>query len=177
MKRRYWLCKRGDVFYVKDALTKKLTSLQTTDAAEAERLLAARVEALLQPSINLNIARTYLTAADPNMAARTWQTVMDAFTARSGRASTKTRRERGARSKTFNVIRHKKLIETRAEDLLDDRKHSTNHFLRCWHNLAIGLGWFRSVRRSRAAPRPARALLSTPCRACVSGEEWSGNAS
>jgi integrase len=144
VKRRFWLCKRGDVFYVKDALTKKLTSLQTTDATEAERLLAARVEAVLQPSINLNIARTYLAAADPNAATRTWQNVMDAFTARSGRDSTKTRRERGARSKTFNAIRHKNLIETRSDDLravLDDRKHSTNHFLRCWHNLAVGLGW------------------------------------
>lgn len=144
MKRRFWLCKRGDVFYVKDALTKKLTSLQTTDAAEAERLVAARVEAALQPSLNLNIARTYLTAADPNVATRTWQTVMDAFTGRSGRASTKARRERGARSKAFNALRHRKLIETRADDLraiLDDKKHSTNHFLRCWHNLAIGLGW------------------------------------
>jgi len=52
VKRRFWLCKRGDVFYVKDALTKKLTSLQTNDAAEAERLVAARVEAVLQPSLN-----------------------------------------------------------------------------------------------------------------------------
>jgi hypothetical protein len=44
----------------------------------------------------------------------------------------------------FNAIRRKKLIETRADDLravLDDKRHSTNHFLRCWHNLAIGLGW------------------------------------
>ena len=179
MKRRFWLCKRGDVFYVKDALTRKLTSLQTTDAAEAERLVAARVEAVLQPSINLNIARTYLAAADPNVTARTWQTVMDAFTARSGRASTKARRERGARSKAFDAIRQKGLIETRADDLravLDDKRHSTNHFLRCWHNLAIGLGWLPwpiipSKLWPKGEEKPKRAITEAEHRQIIAAEQ------
>ncbi len=179
MKRRFWLCKRGDVFYVKDALTKKLTSLQTTDAAEAERLMAARVEAVLQPSLNLNIARTYLAAADPYVAARTWQTVMDAFTARSGRGSTKARRERGARSKAFDAIRQKRLIETRADDLravLDDKRHSTNHFLRCWHNLAMGFGWLPwpiipPKLWPKAEGKPKRAITELEHRQIIAAEQ------
>jgi hypothetical protein len=144
VKKRFWLCKRGNVFYLKHAATKKITSLGTTDEEQAQRLLFAKIESLLQPSFSLNIAKTYLAAADPKITTRTWKTVMTEFTARGRRDSTKNRRGRGAKSKAFDSIRDKKLIETTADDLrtvLADNKTSTNHFLRCWHNLATGLGW------------------------------------
>ena len=45
MKKRFWLCKRGGVFYIKDALTRKRTSLKTSDDVEADRLFQTQISA------------------------------------------------------------------------------------------------------------------------------------
>jgi hypothetical protein len=48
------------------------------------------------------------------------------------------------RCDVFAALRDKKLVETTPDDLrrvLADSRTSTNHFLRCLHNLAVGLGW------------------------------------
>ncbi len=67
MKKRYRLVRRGErnTFYCFDTLTKKRTSLETGNPEEADRLIAAKNEACLQPVMNLQIARVYLHHTDP----------------------------------------------------------------------------------------------------------------
>src|SRR5271165_573586 len=77
MKTRFILFKRAGVFYSEDTTTRKQHSLRTKDEAEALTLLHSKNEAHRQPVLNLHIARTYLTASDPAMGQRTWQSVME----------------------------------------------------------------------------------------------------
>ena len=79
MKPRFQMFLRGTTYYYEDTVTRKQLSLRTRDRATALRLLNARNEAEQSPAINLQIARAYLTATDPKIAARTWQEVMDAM--------------------------------------------------------------------------------------------------
>lgn len=69
--------------------------------------------------------------------------VMDeSFVAR--KESSKERRRRAMKARVFDSIRERKIIETTADDLravMADGKPSTNHFLHCLHNLAVGMGW------------------------------------
>jgi hypothetical protein len=80
MKTRFILFKRAGVYYSEDTVTRKQHSLRTKDEAEALTLLHSKNEAHRQPVLNLQIARTYLTAVDPEVAKRTWQTAMDELT-------------------------------------------------------------------------------------------------
>jgi hypothetical protein len=70
-------CRASGVWYIENTVTRHQESLRTRDADEAERLVIARNEAQRQPAINLQIARAYLSAADPGSVSRTWQFVMD----------------------------------------------------------------------------------------------------
>jgi hypothetical protein len=79
MNQRFILFRRNRVFYSEDTTTGKQISLRTKDLAEAKTLLHAKNESVRQPAINLQIARAYLTACDPQIARRTWQDVMDAI--------------------------------------------------------------------------------------------------
>jgi hypothetical protein len=67
MKKRFILCRRRATYYLEDRVTRKQQSLQTKDRATAERLLHARNEAEQQPAVNLQIARAYLAASDPQI--------------------------------------------------------------------------------------------------------------
>ena len=58
----------------------RLLELRTNDEAEALARLHSKNEAYRQPVLNSQIARTYLTATDPQVANRTWQTPMDEMT-------------------------------------------------------------------------------------------------
>ncbi|MBA3543764.1 MAG: tyrosine-type recombinase/integrase [Chthoniobacterales bacterium] len=144
MKNRYRMFRRrGGVYYLQDSATGKQESLRTMKRAEAESLLGARNTALQQPLINLEIAKAYLMAADPRMAERTWEDVMGEY-ATHGRPSSQERSRRMALSRSLDPIRKSKLIETRAEDLLDLLRRSgsaTHNYLRRYHNLALKLGW------------------------------------
>jgi hypothetical protein len=143
MKKRFWLLKRGSVYYVQDSESGTKESLNTSDRKEAERLRIARSEAAESPLLGLNLAKAYLSASDPMLGKRTWRVVMDEF-CRHGKAVSRERRLRAITSPVFHSLRDKRIIETRADDLrgvLSDGKPSTNHFLRCLHNLAVGLGW------------------------------------
>ena len=75
---------RAGVFYSEDTTTGKQHSLRTKDEAEALAILHSKNEAHRQPVLNLQIARTYLTATDPEVARRTWQTAMDELTKTKG---------------------------------------------------------------------------------------------
>jgi integrase len=143
MKNRFWLFCRGKVFYLEDSVTGKKESLKTTDRKTAERLRLARNEVAEKPHIGLALGRAYLSALEPKVATRTWQLVMEEF-CQKGKESSRVRRQRAVKSPAFNSLRKKLLIETTQDDLrvvLADKKTSTHHFLRCLHNLAVGLGW------------------------------------
>jgi hypothetical protein len=71
MKTRFIMFNRSGVFYSEDTTTGKQHSLRTKDEAEALAILHSKNEAHRQPVLNLQIARTYLTATDPEVARRT----------------------------------------------------------------------------------------------------------
>lgn len=78
MKTRFRLFRRGSgSYYAEDAENGKQQSLQTKDRHQAERLVHAKNEAVMQPAMNLQIARAYLVASDPAVSKRTWQFVMN----------------------------------------------------------------------------------------------------
>ena len=58
MNQRFILFRRAGVFYCEDTNTRKQTSLRTKDKAEAQTLLHAKNEAVRQPVLNMQIART-----------------------------------------------------------------------------------------------------------------------
>ena len=87
--------------------------------------------------------RSYLTASDPAFVERTWQTVMDKLQAR-GKDSSRQRYESVFKSSAFDGLRHKRLMETSADDFLavfKDGKVSVIDFLKRLHNFAVHLGW------------------------------------
>src|SRR5205823_12126334 len=95
------------------------------------------------PSLGLALAKAYLSTRDAQIGDRTWQDVIDQFCSR-GKPQTQADRRRVARSKPFNLIRKRKLLETTSDDFLEVLKAGrvmTNAYLRCLHNLATGLGW------------------------------------
>jgi len=143
MKSRFSLFKRGGVFYAQDTTTGKQSSLRTKDEAEATTLLNAKNESFRAPVLNLQIARTYMTACDPALSARTWQHVMEQV-ASTKTGNTQVRWNTAIQDKAFDLIRTRKLVETTAEDFLAVLKSgsvSTNVFLRRAHNYALGLNW------------------------------------
>jgi integrase len=135
--------RRNGVFYWQANDSKKQGTLRTSDRREAERLLNAMNESHREPSLNLNLARAYLAAHDPRMAQRTWQVVMDEM-ATHGIPTTQQRCARGFRSKAYDPIRDKPLVQTTGEHLLALIHLNGNcvaHYLRRLHNLALDLGW------------------------------------
>ena len=143
MKQRYLLFRRGDVFYCEDTTSRKQTSLKTKDEGEALTLLHAKNEAARQPVLNLQIARTYLTATDPEIAARTWQDVMDEMLA-DKKGPTHHRFSTATRDHAFDCIRDTPILETQSSQLLKAMRSgsvATNVFLRRIHNFAVGMGW------------------------------------
>jgi len=143
MKTRFILFKRAGVFYSEDTVTRKQISLRTKDEAEALTLLHSKNEAHRQPVLNLQIARTYLTATDPEVAKRTWQTPMDAMT-EGKTGATRIRHERAMKDKAFDLIRDLPILETQASQFLNVLRTgsvSTNVFLRRIHNFAMDMNW------------------------------------
>ena len=144
MKERYRLfLRRKSVYYAFDNTTKNFESLKTKDKVEAERLLLALNEAGKQPAMNLGLARVYLRHSDPMVSQRTWQHVLDEIIKlKSG--PTQYRWQTAAKEKAFDLVRHRLLIETQAEHLLEVLKKgtvSTNAYLRKVHNFAVDMNW------------------------------------
>ncbi len=143
MKKTYWLCKRGPVYYLLNSVTGQRTSLQTRDLSVAQDLVHARNEASGKPALGMALARAYLATSDPILAKRTWKEALDEFCSR-GQPQTQALRRRRVRHKAFAIIRHKPIIETSAEDFRKVLKSSgvmVQAILKCLHNLALGLGW------------------------------------
>jgi integrase len=144
MQTRFRLFRRASgVFYVEDTTTLRQESLKTKDKTTAQRLFQAKNAADEQPALNLQLARTYLAASDPEVAKRTWRVAMDAVvTTKSG--ATRDRWERAVKDHAFDRIRDVRILETRAEHLLavlDDGTVATNVFLRRLHNFALDMNW------------------------------------
>ena len=142
-KQRFYLFRRGRVFYFQDAETGEQKSLHTQDAKSAEALFQAKIKAFEQPLLNLALAKVRLAAIDPRLSARCWSDLMQEVVGRCAKESTQKRYRRAIRSKPFNLIRERKIVETRAEDLRAVMAAGgvfTNEFLKCLHNLAQGLG-------------------------------------
>lgn len=147
MKKLYRMFRRGSRYYVEHVETRQQTSLGTSDESEALRLWTAKNESAQAPSLNLALARTYLSAHDQRMIERTWSEVMAETISRTTPKS-RPRYERAMKDQAFDLIRDRKLIETTAEDFLAVMReggNSTNFFLRRLHNLALGLGWLPAM--------------------------------
>ncbi len=156
MKTRFRLFRRGNYFWSHDGETGKQETLRTKDKATALRLLHSKNEAYQQPVLNLQIARTYLTASDPEIAKRTWQTVMNEIVL-TKKYATRVRWERAIKDKAFDRLRDRPLLETRAEHFLDALRQgtvSTNVHLRKLHNFALDMNWLPwSVLAKRRWPK------------------------
>ena len=111
MKPRFILFRRKQTYYCEDTQTGAQTSLKTKNRAEASTLLATRNEAYRQPALNLQIARSYLSAADPRTANRTWQEALEAII-ETKHGSTQKRWQRAAKDTALDPIRKKRLLET-----------------------------------------------------------------
>jgi integrase len=144
------------VWYMEDNETRHQQSLCTRDGTEAKRLLLAKNEAHRQPAINVQIARAYLSASDPSLITRTWQDVMEALVAHK-RGTNQERWLRAINDPNFDTIRNLPLIETRADHLLnvmEDKKVSSNVFLRRIHNYALAMDWLlKSVIPKASCPK------------------------
>ena len=144
MLNKYRLFQRANgVFYWQDNESGKQSSLRTKDRWTAEKLLHAKNEAYRLPTLNLTMARAYLSAHDAKMSTRTWIAVMREM-GTHGIASSQERCARVFCSKAFDTIRNRPLVQTTAEDLLSivhNNGHSIAHYLRRLHNLACDLGW------------------------------------
>jgi integrase len=142
MKQRYRLYHRanGGRYYLQDNLTGKQESLHTDDRKEANRLLHARNEAAHQPLVNLQIARAYLAANDPEATTRTWGTAITEIP-KSKQGRTKEFYELCYNQKAFDLIRE---LPTRPEHFLrvmEAGTVATNKNLRRLHNFALAMAW------------------------------------
>ena len=145
MRKRFRLYKRknGGRYYIHDEVTGKQDSLHTSDHATAVRLFHSRQEAEQQPAVNLQIARAYLAASDPQIATRNWQFVMDELV-KLKKDQTQHRWQTAIKDKAFDLIRHLPILETRPElflRVLESEKVSTNVYLRRIHNFALDMTW------------------------------------
>ena len=145
MRKRYRLYRRkkGGRYYIHDHVTGKQDSLHTTDRATALRLFHSRGEAQLQPAVNLQIARAYLAASDPQIATRDWQFVMDELV-KLKKDQTQHRWQTAIKDKAFDSIRHLPILETWPEHflrVLEAEKVSTYVYLRRIHNFALDMTW------------------------------------
>jgi integrase len=143
MKQRFRMFRRGRVYWCQDNESGKQESLGTKDQSQATRLLHAKNEASLEPMLNLQIARTYLVASDPEMAKRTWQTCFDEITT-TKKGPTLLRWRTANKDTAFDIIRRLPILETRAEHflrVLESGGVSSNVFLRRLHNFALDMNW------------------------------------
>jgi len=143
MKQRFRMFRRGNYFWSHDGETGRQETLRTKHRGTALRLLHSRNEAYQQPRLNLQIARTYLTAGDPEICKRTWQSVMNEIVL-TKKNDLRARWDRAVKDKALELIRGRTLLETRAEHFLEVLRPgtvSTNVHLRKLHNFALDMNW------------------------------------
>lgn len=146
MKRTYSIYKRnnrGGYYYLFNSKLNKHESLHTTDRKEAQKILDVRNQERQGTSLNLQLGKAYFKNANPEMAKRTWQHVINIVTS-LGKESSQKRSARELGSSKFDIIRAKLIVETSEEDfkvVLQRGGAVTNLYLRRLHNLALEEGW------------------------------------
>ncbi len=169
--------RRNGNFYWQENDSRKQGSLRTNNRRDAERVLNAMNEAERQPAMNLSLACANLAAHDPQMVSRTWQVVMQEM-ATHGIPTTQERCERTFRSKAYDPLRTKPLVQTTGSDLLavlHSNGNCVGHYLRRLHNLAVDLGWLAwPILAKRAWPKirsqQKRAITAEEHRAVIASE-------
>ena len=143
MKSVFRLKRRNGIYYSVHTATGRRESLATRDRNEAIQMLAAKMQSIQQPVLNLRMAKVYLSASDPKAITRTWQDVLTALI-ESKRGENKARWARMDRHRPLATLWPKIVIQTTAEDLwlcLNSGTVTTNKFLRIFRNFALDLGW------------------------------------
>ena len=157
MKQRFYIFKRRKTWYFEDGQSGEQKSLGTQDKSEAVRLLEIKRQSASNPAFNQLMLKTCLSFNDGLLAKRTWTEVMNQIQSH-GKESTQSRCKIAVANKAFDRIRNKKLIETTSDDLLlilRGCRVSVNHYLRRFHNLALGLGWLPTpILPSKLWPKP-----------------------
>jgi len=137
--------RNGGMFYAKDRKTGRSHSLATADRGRAMRLLAAKNQAAEQPTLNVAMAKVYLSAQSPEFLSRTWGQLIE-LVAQRYEGATATRWKKFAKSDPLKSLINLPLYQTEAVHLLAVLDHkkagvSTNVWLRILHNRALDLGW------------------------------------
>jgi len=159
MRERYRIYQRnGGIFYAKDRKTGMAFSLATSDRREAVRLITAKNQATEQPTLNVAMAKVYLSAQSPEFLTRTWGELIE-LVAQGYLGATAIRWRKFAKSAPLKILISQPLYQTEAVHflaVLDHKKAgvSTNVWLRILHNRAMDLGWLLSpVLHKRVWPR------------------------
>jgi integrase len=133
------------MYYLHDSESGLRASLETKDKARATELLVAHNEAAREPAFNLQKARVYLAAADPEVATRTWRVALTTLVeAKRAGSANRHRWETFARNKGLKPLLDLVLLETRSDQLLSvvvRGKVSTNVYLRRLQNFCVGMNW------------------------------------
>ncbi|HZR18672.1 MAG TPA: hypothetical protein VFE51_15375 [Verrucomicrobiae bacterium] len=136
---------RGGIYYLKDALTEQRESLRTTDKSRANELLTAKNEAARESAFNLQKARIFMAASDPEISTRTWRIALQSIIqSKPPDSENRVRWTTFANDKALESILDLVLLETTAEQILtvaSARTVSTNVFMRRLHNFCIGMKW------------------------------------
>ena len=119
--------------------------VEAKDKARATELLVAHSEAAREPAFNLQKARVYLAASDPEVGARTWRKALNTLV-ESKRAGSANRRRWGVfvKDKAIKPLLDLVILETRTDQLLGAvvrGKVSTNVYLRRLQTFCIGMNW------------------------------------
>lgn len=116
MKLRYRLFRRSNgIFFSEDRQTGQQQSLKTDDRALAVRLVSAKNEANINPQLNRQIARTYLVAADPDFAKRTWRFALEELI-KTKRGPNARRWNNTSKDPALQKLLQLPIIDTRSED-------------------------------------------------------------
>jgi integrase len=137
------LIRRAGIYYSFETATNKRESLGTRDKTEATQLLAAKMQSILQPILNLRMAKVYLSGADPQALKRTWRDVLNCMI-ESKRGDNRARWVRMDRHRPLVSLWNVIVIQTTAEDFmrcLNKGSVTTNKFLRVMRNYALDFGW------------------------------------
>jgi len=169
-RQKYRLFRRKNgTYYSFENDTGRQTSLFTKDRGEAAGLLAAKNQATAQPTLNVAMAKVYLSAKSPELLTRTWgeliEVMMKGYT-----GATAVRWGKFHRSAPMRMLTNLPIYLTEAPHLLAILDHkkagvSTNVWLRILHNRALDLGWLLApVMPKRAWPkityRPRRGITA-----------------
>ena len=130
-------------YYCVDTRTGKRESLGKVSRLEAEKIVAAKIEAQRQPALNIQLAKAYLCAWDPGLQQRTWQQALEALT-QTKHGANKERWERAAKDRALAPLLLRVIVETDAAAILDVLRHgtvSTNVFLRRLYNFCVDMNW------------------------------------